>query len=413
MSAEQALHRLIEEIAELVKPVLLYDRKKIKWALPDIVAWLCAFANHFKLDLDEMMIKYLETPPGKPKDVQHIQPRDIIGKDEPETLEDWQRYLSVVYRRENENIPPDLMISKIVEDVGLTSRDLRTRKDVATIKESLAGAFAWAIALANKFQVKLDDAIYEKYPNYCFKCRSKPCKCSRLSTFFISYTEDTASTMNIVRNMIEQDLKLKVEVFGNLGPGFHRLRMVEAFNAIDRSDGAVILLQARWSQNVWAELVEILKTIDENNVWVYALESRKRIDPELKIMLEDIKHFHQIRYCSVPSDLAKQLKADIEKRLQELQQLDEKPRQKIVDKKQENRPILEIGKPKRKPVRQSLRTRLLVRSKGKCEKCGKSLGKITPCIHHKDGNNRNDKMSNLLVVCPNCHSILTSRTRSN
>jgi NTP pyrophosphatase (non-canonical NTP hydrolase) len=336
LSAEQALHRLIEEIAELVKPVLLYDREKIEWSLPDIFAWLCAFTNHFKVDLEEMMIKYLKSPPGKPKEAQHIQPRDIIGKDEPETLEDWQRYLSIVYLHENENIPPDLMISKIVEDVGLTSRNLRTRKDTDQIKESLAGAFAWAIALANKFQVKLDDAIYEKYPNYCFKCRNKPCRCFRLSTIFIGYTKDTDREMNDSKNLIEQDLKLKVEVFGSLGPRFHRLRMVEAFNAINRSDGAVVLLKACWSENVWAELIEILKTIDENNVWIYVSKTRKRIDPELVIMLKDIEHFHQIRYYSTASQLKELLKAEIEKRLRELRRLDRRSPQKESNSRQDD-----------------------------------------------------------------------------
>jgi 5-methylcytosine-specific restriction endonuclease McrA len=29
---------------------------------------------------------------------------------------------------------------------------------------------------------------------------------------------------------------------------------------------------------------------------------------------------------------------------------------------------------------------------------------ITPEIHHKDGNPRNNKPSNLIVLCPNCHT---------
>jgi 5-methylcytosine-specific restriction endonuclease McrA len=64
------------------------------------------------------------------------------------------------------------------------------------------------------------------------------------------------------------------------------------------------------------------------------------------------------------------------------------------------------GRPKttRKPVSQSARTKALVRSRGKCEKCGESLKGVTPHIHHKDGNPRNNKLANLQVLCPNCHS---------
>lgn len=61
-------------------------------------------------------------------------------------------------------------------------------------------------------------------------------------------------------------------------------------------------------------------------------------------------------------------------------------------------------KKRRKPVSQSARTKVLVRSKGKCECCGINLDNVKPHIHHKDGNPRNNKLSNLRVLCPNCHS---------
>ena len=66
--------------------------------------------------------------------------------------------------------------------------------------------------------------------------------------------------------------------------------------------------------------------------------------------------------------------------------------------------ILGTTKSKRKKVPQSLRTKLLVRSKGKCERCNRSLKGLTPHLHHINGDNRDNKMSNLLVLCPNCHS---------
>jgi len=59
---------------------------------------------------------------------------------------------------------------------------------------------------------------------------------------------------------------------------------------------------------------------------------------------------------------------------------------------------------RRKPVSQSARTKALVRSKGKCEKCGHSLKDVKPHIHHKDQNPKNNKLTNLQVLCPNCHS---------
>ena len=54
--------------------------------------------------------------------------------------------------------------------------------------------------------------------------------------------------------------------------------------------------------------------------------------------------------------------------------------------------------------------------KDECCKCGWSKKrpgeKYTPCeLHHKDGNRFNHQLSNLELVCPNCHS-LTSTYRS-
>lgn len=44
----------------------------------------------------------------------------------------------------------------------------------------------------------------------------------------------------------------------------------------------------------------------------------------------------------------------------------------------------------------------------KCERCGNShwLGFKLPLeLHHKDGNHYNNELSNLEILCPNCHAI--------
>ena len=65
-------------------------------------------------------------------------------------------------------------------------------------------------------------------------------------------------------------------------------------------------------------------------------------------------------------------------------------------------------KPKRKPISISVQKKVIARSRGRCEICGFDFAKhdVKPHIHHKDGNPRNNKLSNLIVVCPNCHSKL-------
>lgn len=49
----------------------------------------------------------------------------------------------------------------------------------------------------------------------------------------------------------------------------------------------------------------------------------------------------------------------------------------------------------------------------KCEKCGWNEKlenyEFTPCeLHHIDGNSKNHLLSNLIILCPNCHSLTKS-----
>jgi hypothetical protein len=64
--------------------------------------------------------------------------------------------------------------------------------------------------------------------------------------------------------------------------------------------------------------------------------------------------------------------------------------------------------PSRKPVPIRVQKKVLLRCKGKCENCGLDFNKrgVKPHIHHIDGNPKHNKASNLIVVCPNCHTKL-------
>ena len=52
----------------------------------------------------------------------------------------------------------------------------------------------------------------------------------------------------------------------------------------------------------------------------------------------------------------------------------------------------------------------------KCEICGVSewQGKVLPLeLHHKDRNHFNNELSNLQILCPNCHSIQEGNSGAN
>ena len=61
-------------------------------------------------------------------------------------------------------------------------------------------------------------------------------------------------------------------------------------------------------------------------------------------------------------------------------------------------------------IKKFIRRYLLEKADYKCEECG--WDKINPVtgnspleVHHKDGNYKNNKLENLQILCPNCHSL--------
>lgn len=56
-----------------------------------------------------------------------------------------------------------------------------------------------------------------------------------------------------------------------------------------------------------------------------------------------------------------------------------------------------------------MRIKILQRSKGRCEICGK-LAKV---VHHIDGDKSNHKMNNLIAVCNKCHTNLHRGTNGD
>ena len=62
-----------------------------------------------------------------------------------------------------------------------------------------------------------------------------------------------------------------------------------------------------------------------------------------------------------------------------------------------------IGRPRDKVVAErAMKIRLLEQRGGACERCGYSKKEILH-VHHKDRNRHNNSLSNLELICPNCH----------
>ena len=63
---------------------------------------------------------------------------------------------------------------------------------------------------------------------------------------------------------------------------------------------------------------------------------------------------------------------------------------------------------KRKSLTASQKRKLLIDAESKCQKCRKSFKQlgVRPHYHHKNGKRWEAKMSNFMIICPNCHDKL-------
>ena len=67
--------------------------------------------------------------------------------------------------------------------------------------------------------------------------------------------------------------------------------------------------------------------------------------------------------------------------------------------------MFEIGRRKRPPIPQGIKTNVLLRSRGRCERCHKDVvgRRLKPRYHHKDGNPFHNTESNVVLLCNDCH----------
>ena len=78
------------------------------------------------------------------------------------------------------------------------------------------------------------------------------------------------------------------------------------------------------------------------------------------------------------------------------------PKRKYCSKTCVNKSTKETFKPKFTTVRKMMLRRDMIT---KCERCGFDAIPEILGVHHKDRDRKNNELSNLEVLCPNCHSI--------
>jgi len=83
-----------------------------------------------------------------------------------------------IYSTQNKrNYDASRMVSRIHRYVTQVLKGVR-REKTQYIPYYLSMGFSWSLALANRFEIQLDNEMWERFPGYCPYCRSIPCSCT-------------------------------------------------------------------------------------------------------------------------------------------------------------------------------------------------------------------------------------------
>ncbi|MFX0023804.1 MAG: MazG nucleotide pyrophosphohydrolase domain-containing protein [Candidatus Hermodarchaeota archaeon] len=94
-------------------------------------------------------------------------------------ISEFQKLIKELYFEKDQNRGVNGTFIWLVEEIGEFARILRSKEiDIKNISEELADIIAWANSLANLLGIDLETAISNKYPDLCFKCKSRPCICN-------------------------------------------------------------------------------------------------------------------------------------------------------------------------------------------------------------------------------------------
>jgi len=101
---------------------------------------------------------------------------DFYSRGEKMEIREFQKLIKKLYFHKDSERGVEKTFIWLCEELGELAEAL-LKKDKAMLKEELADVFAWLVSLANLLEIDLEDAVREKYPEFCVKCGKAPCEC--------------------------------------------------------------------------------------------------------------------------------------------------------------------------------------------------------------------------------------------
>lgn len=170
---------------------------KLKGSLAIALSWLCAIANHLKVDLETAVWehypfkcpyctdlpchchKLVERPKGR-----QIRPGHGIIQPSPCSLSDFQDMFKYIYPRNGLDGSIRHLLeetAELQEQLDLLGRGGRTEARFAKVCEELVDVFANLCAVANASGISLSGCFEKAFKEGCCTCHQIPCECPNIT----------------------------------------------------------------------------------------------------------------------------------------------------------------------------------------------------------------------------------------
>lgn len=187
---------LMEEAGQVAEDLRKEKFKRLSYDLPDVFAWLCAFANKYSVDLSDVVwnkfpavCPYCEREEhciciaGSYPDYEPPRLNDfrLRADKKPEKFEGWENMFRKIYGNVNRTLPYFAIGFHLMEEIGEVAKEIRV-DDREKCKEELADVFAWIIGMVLKVQLDFNDFVFTDelwatYPGICKDCKNEKCNC--------------------------------------------------------------------------------------------------------------------------------------------------------------------------------------------------------------------------------------------
>jgi thiol-disulfide isomerase/thioredoxin len=209
--------------------------------------------------------------------------------------------------------------ARLTEQAGIVAKIIRRREETDVLKQGVADVFAWTIAVFNSLKasglsgdVQFADFVFDKYSNWCPKCRSIPCKCPSpiVKVFVSSVMSETGNERSAAKQTLEGEHFTPIMFEDFKGPFFFD-QEAEAIRNLQESDLLLLILDRTLTLPVHTEFYSAISL--GKPVLIFLKERTEPLSEELHGFLTNVGRIHKYEYFRDQDDLHHKLLAEIRK----------------------------------------------------------------------------------------------------